>query len=42
MVENLPSNAGDTASIRGPGTKIPPATGQLKLERGNEDAAQPK
>ena len=29
MVKNPPSNAGDTGSIPGPGTKIPHATGQL-------------
>ena len=29
MVKNLPSNAGDTDSIPGQGTKIPPVTEQL-------------
>ena len=29
LVKNLPSNAGDTDSIPGQGTKIPPAAGQL-------------
>ena len=29
MVKNPPSNAGDTGSIPGRGTKIPHATGQL-------------
>ena len=29
MVKNLPSNAADTGSIPGRGTKIPHATGQL-------------
>ena len=29
VVENLPSNAGDTGSIPGQGTKIPHAAGQL-------------
>ena len=29
MVKNLPSNAGDTGSIPGQGTKIPHAMGQL-------------
>ena len=29
MVKNLPSNAGDTGSIPGRGTKIPHAMGQL-------------
>ena len=29
MVKNLPSNAGDTGSISGWGTKIPHAVGQL-------------
>ena len=31
VVKNLPSNAGDTGSIPGPGTKIPHAKGQLSL-----------
>ena len=31
MVKNLPSNAGDTSSIPGRGTKIPHAAGQLNL-----------
>jgi len=29
VIKNLPSNARDTGSILGPGTKIPHATGQL-------------
>ena len=29
MVKNPPSNAGDTGSIPGQGTKIPHATGKL-------------
>ena len=29
VVENPPSNAGDTSSISGQGTKIPHAVGQL-------------
>ena len=31
VVKNLPSKAGDTGSIPGPGTKIPRAAGQLSL-----------
>ena len=31
MVKNSPSNAGDTGSVPGRGTKIPHATGQLNL-----------
>ena len=31
MVKNLPSNAGDTGSTPGQGTKIAHATGQLSL-----------
>ena len=31
MVKNPPSNAGDVGSIRGQGTKIPHAAGQLRL-----------
>ena len=31
VVKNPPSNAGDTSSIPGQGTKIPHATGQLSL-----------
>ena len=31
MVKNLPSNARDTDSIPGQGTKIPQTTGQLNL-----------
>ena len=31
MVKNPPSNAGDTGSIPGQGTKIPLAVGQLSL-----------
>ena len=31
VVESLPSNAGDTGLILGPGTKILYATGQLSL-----------
>ena len=31
VVKNLPSSAGDAASIPGWGTKIPHATGQLSL-----------
>ena len=29
MVKNLPFNAGNSSSVPGPGTKIPPAAGQL-------------
>ena len=29
LVKNLPANSGDTDSIPGQGTKIPPAAGQL-------------
>ena len=31
VVKNPPSNAGDSGSIPGPGTKIPHAAGQLSL-----------
>ena len=31
MVKNLPSNAGDTGSAPGQGTKIPHALGQINL-----------
>ena len=31
MLKNPPSNAGDTGSIPGQGTKIPQAAGQLSL-----------
>ena len=31
VVKNMPSNAGDTGSIPGQGTKIPHAVGQLSL-----------
>ena len=31
VVKNLPSNAGDTGSIPGRGTKIPRTVGQLSL-----------
>ena len=31
MVKNPPSNVGDAGSIRGQGTKIPHAAGQLSL-----------
>ena len=49
MVKNPPSNAGDTGSIPGQGTKIPHATGQLnphatttELTRLNERAHVPQ
>ena len=31
VVKNLPANAGDTGWISGSGTKMPHATGQLRL-----------
>ena len=31
MVKNLPSNAGDTGSIPGQGTRVPRATGKQRL-----------
>ena len=45
MVENLPSNAGDSGLIPGGGTNIPHTMGQLSLHTAtlhNEGAAQPK
>ena len=45
MVENLPSNAGDSRLIPGGGTNIPRATEQLSLHTTTlhkEDTAQPK
>ena len=35
VVRNSPSNAGDASSIPGPGTKIPYAIWQLKLNAAN-------
>ena len=39
---NLPSNAGDTGSIPGQGTKIPHATGQLSLHTTTTELACPR
>ena len=37
VVKNLLSNAGDTGSIPGQGTKIPHATGKLSLSAANTE-----
>ena len=42
MVKNLPSNAGDTDSIPGQGTKIPHATGKLSLSGVTREACAPQ
>ena len=39
VVKNLPSNAGDTGSIPGQGTKIPHAVGQLSLSTAMREAS---
>ena len=41
MVKNPPSNAGDTGSIPGPGTKIPLAEGQLSPSTATTEFAEP-
>ena len=39
VVQNLPSNAGDTGLIPGRGTKIPHAAGQLSLRAATTEPA---
>ena len=41
MVKNPPSNAGDTGSIPGGGTKIPHAVGQLSPRAANTEPVRP-
>ena len=38
VVKNLPSNARDTGSISGQGTKVPQATGQVRLHVSTREA----
>ena len=40
MVKNPPSNAGDAGSIRGRGTKIPHASGQLSTRAATTEPAR--
>ena len=40
VVKNMPSNAGNTGTIPGQGTKVPHAMGQLNLCAGENGAPQ--
>ena len=40
VVKNMPSNAGNTGTIPGQGTKVPHAMGQLSLCAGENGAPQ--
>ena len=42
VVKNLPSNAEDTGSIPGRGTKIPHVAGQLSLHATTREAREPQ
>ena len=42
MVKNLPSNAGDTGSILGRGTKSPHSLGQLSTQATTSEKPRPR